>query len=83
MIRIDTILQTCQNLIFLRNVFPAYDKAIPWTASTSERSKIRQITTYLFGFGEDGFDICVAESTINGLLIFGKFGMADFCRLVS
>ena len=45
--------------------------------------KIRQITTYLFGFGEDGFDICVAESTINGLLIFGKFGKADFCRFVS
>ncbi len=45
--------------------------------------KNRQITMYLFGFGEDGFDICVAESTINGLLIFGNSGKADFCSLVS
>ena len=45
--------------------------------------KNRQITMYLFGFGEDGFDICVAESTMKGLLIFGNSGKADFCRLVS
>ena len=40
--------------------------------------KNRQITMYLFGFGEDGFDICVAESTMNGLLIFCKSGTAEF-----
>ena len=51
MIWFDTILQTCLNLSkkmtkyikihlkFLRNVFFPDDKAIPWTASTSERSK--------------------------------------------